>query len=261
MSIIPLKPIGPEEQSPSNLIIFSKPKVGKTTIVSKLPDCLILGFEKGSKFITGLKIEVESIDHLKKIAAEIKQYKEEHGKSPYKYVAIDTATALEEMGAVYGEYLYSKTLPGKNWFKKDSDGKLAADSGKKKYGNLESMPDGAGYRFIREGVMQLINIIKTFAPRLIILAHIKEIYLDKDGVTFTTSDLDLGGKLKRIITSSSDAIGYLYRKGNKNILSFKTKEDVACGARPAHLRNKEVVISELLENDEFVTHWNEIYID
>jgi hypothetical protein len=73
-------------------------------------------------------------------------------------------------------------------------------------------------------------------------------------------DLDLTGKIKRIVSSQSDAIGYLYRKGNQNILTFKTKDDVACGARPVHLRNQDIVVSELVEG-EFVAHWSKVYID
>jgi hypothetical protein len=73
-------------------------------------------------------------------------------------------------------------------------------------------------------------------------------------------DLDLTGKIKRIVSSQSDAIGYLYRKGNQNILTFKTKDDVACGARPTHLRNQEIVVSELTE-EGFKSHWDKVYID
>jgi len=62
------------------------------------------------------------------------------------------------------------------------------------------------------------------------------------------------------MTSQSDAVGYLYRKGNTNILSFATNDSVACGARPAHLRNKEIVLSEL-KDDNFTTHWDKVYID
>lgn len=144
MSLLPLEEIGPESQSPENLIIFSKPKVGKTELVSKLPKCLILDFEKGSKFIKGYKVKIDSVETLKKIGLEIKEYRKAKGVYPYNYVAIDTTTALEEMGALHGETLYSKTIPGKNWFKKEPDGKLAEDSGKRKYGNLEGMPEGAG---------------------------------------------------------------------------------------------------------------------
>lgn len=68
-------------------------------------------------------------------------------------------------------------------------------------------------------------------------------------------------KIKRILSSQSDAIGYMYRKNsNQNVLSFATRDDVACGARPQHLRNAEIVISEMTDKG-LVTHWDKIYID
>ena len=86
--------------------------------------------------------------------------------------------------------------------------------------------------------------------------------LEKDGANFSAMDIDLTGKLKRITAAHVDAIGYLYRKGSKkNILSFKTAGDVTCGARPEHLKNKEIVISELDEDGKLITHWNQIFID
>jgi hypothetical protein len=74
-------------------------------------------------------------------------------------------------------------------------------------------------------------------------------------------DLDLTGKLKRITTSNSDAIGYLHRKGDKNVLSFRATSDVTCGARPEHLRNQEIVISEIDENGEYKTYWDKVFVD
>jgi hypothetical protein len=85
--------------------------------------------------------------------------------------------------------------------------------------------------------------------------------LEKNGSTFSVKELDLTGKLKRITTSNSDAIAYLYRKGDTNVLSFYTSDDVGCGARPAHLRNQEIVISEVNEDGEYITHWDKIFVD
>ena len=73
-------------------------------------------------------------------------------------------------------------------------------------------------------------------------------------------DLDLTGKLKRIASSNSDAIGYLFRRGNKNVLSFKTTDEISCGARPEHLRNKEIELSELVD-EKVVVSWDKIFID
>jgi hypothetical protein len=43
-------------------------------------------------------------------------------------------------------------------------------------------------------------------------------------------------------------------------LSFRTNEEVTCGARPEHLRNKEIVISEMKEG-VLKTSWDEVFIN
>lgn len=85
--------------------------------------------------------------------------------------------------------------------------------------------------------------------------------LEKNGVEVNSIELDLTGKIKRIHSSKADAIGYLYRKGKQNILSFKTTDDIACGARCAHLRDQEFVVSELKEDGTISVDWSKIYID
>jgi hypothetical protein len=129
--VLPTKKIPAEEVNPKNLIIFSKPKTGKTSLVAELPNCLILDLEKGSNYVDALKIKVESFDHLKEIGKEILK----QGK-PYDYIAIDTITALEEMATGYAEILYSQTPIGKKWF--------LPGGGKEKYKVITFLPDGAG---------------------------------------------------------------------------------------------------------------------
>jgi len=253
--ILPTKKVKASSQSPKNLIIFSKPKVGKTSLLAELEDALLIDMEEGSDFVDALKIKAKSWSDIKAIGAEIRKQ-----GNPYKYIVLDTITALEEICIPYAEVLYSKKPMGKNWFKKAASGKLAADSGKAQYGNILNLPNGAGYAFLREAMTKIIDYVKTLAPRIILVGHIKDVMLEKKGAEFTSSDLDLTGKIKRILSSQSDAIGYLYRKGNQNILSFATNDSVACGARPAHLRNQEIVVSEMTD-EGLVTHWNRIYID
>lgn len=252
---LPKKKSAAVHKSPKNLIIFSKPKVGKTSLLAELDDCLILDLEKGSDYVDAMKIQVSSVEEIKAIGEQIK--KEDY---PYKYIAIDTITALEEMCVPYAEKIYSKTSIGKNWFKVNADGSLASDSGKAIYGNILQMPNGAGYPYLRDAFTRVIEYVKTLAPRIILIGHIKDVLLEKAGGDFNALDLDLTGKLKRITTSQSDAIGYLYRKGSKNILSFKTTDEVSCGARPEHLRNQEITVSEL-KDGKMTTHWDKIYID
>lgn len=244
--VLPTKKVDAEVKSPKNLIIFSKPKVGKTTLLANLDNCLIVDLEDGADYVSAMKIKAKSIEDIKKIGKAIKE-----ANYPYKYVAIDTITALEEMCIPMAEDMYSKSSMGKNWF---TEGKL-------KYGSILNMPNGAGYPWLREAFTKVIDYVKTWAPRVILVGHVKDIVLEKNGSEFNALDLDLTGKLKRITSSQSDAIGYLYRKGNKNVLSFKTTDEISCGARPEHLRNKEVVLSELNEDNTMTINWNNVYID
>jgi len=244
--VLPMTKVSAETKSPKNLIIFSKPKVGKTTLLSQLENCLILDLEDGSDYVDAIKLKARSIDDIRAIGKAIKE-----AGYPYKYVAVDTITALEEMCIPFAEDLYSKSSMGKNWF----------TDGKPKYGSILNMPNGAGYPWLREAFTKVVDYLKTWAPRIILVGHVKDVVLDKNGSEFNALDLDLTGKLKRITSSQSDAIGYLFRKGNKNILSFKTTDEISCGARPEHLRNKEVVLSELNDEETLTTFWQNVYID
>ena len=243
---LPLEKVKATSQSPSNLIIFSKPKTGKTTLFASLENCLILDLENGADYIDAIKIKASSVEEIKHIGKAIKD-----AGNPYDYVAVDTITALEEMCVPYAEELYSRTPMGKNWF----------TSGKAQYGSILSLPNGAGYPYLREAFTKVIDYIKTWAPRIILIGHVKDTLLEKNGSEFNSLDLDLTGKLKRISCSNSDAIGYLYRKGRTNILSFKTSDEIACGARPEHLRNQEFVVSELTDDNKIKVDWSKIYID
>ena len=40
-----------------------------------------------------------------------------------------------------------------------------------------------------------------------------------------------------------------------------TTDEIACGARPEHLRSQEIVISEPGEDGKIITHWDKVYID
>jgi hypothetical protein len=242
---LPTKVVKALTKSPKDLIIFSKPKVGKSSLVAGLENCLLLDFEDGSDYIDAMKLKVNSIAELREIGVAIKE-----AGFPYKYLAVDTITALEDKCIGYAEELYSKSSMGQNWF----------TQGKPKYGIITNLPNGAGYPWLRQAFSKVIEFIKGLAPRVILLGHVKDTVLEKAGSEVNSLDLDLTGKIKRITASNSDAIGYLYRKGNKNIISFKTTDEVACGARPEHLRNQEIVISEVTD-EGLVTNWSSIYID
>ena len=237
--VLPTKKVKAERVNPKRLIIYSKPKTGKTTAFAGLDSNLIFDLENGADYVEALKLKVNSLQELLDAGKAIKA-----GGFPYKYVTIDTVTALEDMVMPLAIKLYRNTSMGKNY---DGD-------------NVLSLPNGAGYLYLRQAFFQVLDFIDTLAPHIILSGHIKDKQVDDKGEMVLAANIDLTGKIKSLICANADAIGYMYRKGNKTILSFKTTEEVTCGARPEHLRNEEIVVSELNDKGKLVFHWDKIYV-
>jgi hypothetical protein len=237
--VLPTKKVGPQRVNPKRLIIYSKPKTGKTSAFAGLNDNLIIDLENGADYVEALKIQVTSLQELLDAGKAIKA-----AGNPYKYVTIDTVTALEDMVGPLAIKLYKNTSMGKSY---DGD-------------NILSLPNGAGYLYLRQAFFQVLDFIDTLAPHIILAGHIKDKQVDDKGEMVLAANIDLTGKIKSLICANADAIGYVFRKGNKTILSFKTSEEVTCGARPEHLRNEEIVVSEMNDKGELEFHWDKIYV-
>jgi len=224
--VLPTKKVKAERVNPKRIVIYSKPKTGKTTAYAGLEDNLIIDLENGADYVEALKVKVSSLQELLDTGKAIKA-----AGNPYKYITIDTVTALEDMIMPLAIKLYRQTPMGKNY---DGD-------------NVTTLPNGAGYLYIRQAFFQVLDFIDTLAPTIILSGHIKDKVVDDKGEMVMSANIDLTGKIKSLICANADAIGYMYRKGNQTILSFKTNEEVTCGARPEHLRNEEIVISEMID--------------
>lgn len=235
-------------KSPRKMLIYSAPKVGKTTAGAMLDNALIMDLEAGSDFVDALKVTINSIPDIRAYGEEILK----QGK-PYRYGIVDTTTKLEEMVLPLAAKMYRDTPMGKNWGKLP-DGKDDPSA------NVLSLPNGGGYLYLRESYNMVTSYIDTLFPRLIYFGHIKEKFLEKNGKEVSAKDIDLTGKIRNIACANADAIGYMYREGNQTIISFKTTQEIICGARPEHLRNQEIVVLEQVDG-KFVSHWDKIYID
>jgi hypothetical protein len=128
-------------------------------------------------------------------------------------------------------------------------------------GNILALPNGAGYLYLRNAFEMMLNKVAASADRLILLAHIKDKMIGKEGKELAAKDIDLTGRLKQIVCANADAIGYLYREGKKNVITFETQEEVTCGARPLHLRNRVFTLSEQDDKGNTTVYWDKIYID
>jgi hypothetical protein len=236
--VLPTKKVKAERVNPKRIVIYSKPKTGKTTAYAGLEDNLILDLENGSDYVEALKVKVSNLQELLDTGKAIKA-----AGNPYKFITVDTVTALEDMIMPLAIKLYRQTPMGKNF---DGD-------------TVVTLPNGAGYLYIRQAFFQVLDFIDTLAPTIILSGHIKDKVVDDKGEMVMSANIDLTGKIKSLICANADAIGYMYRKGNKTILSFKTNEEVTCGARPEHLRNEEIVITEMIDG-VLKTSWEKVFV-
>ena len=105
MIVLPKEKVKAKVENPRFLIIFGKPKAGKTTLASRLDNNLIVDLEGGSEFLEALSIQARSVNDLAEIANQIRQKITQTGTKPYKYIAIDNATRLEEICLPYAATL------------------------------------------------------------------------------------------------------------------------------------------------------------
>jgi hypothetical protein len=235
---LPTEKIKVTTQNPKNLILFGLPKVGKTTLAAYLPSCLLVDLEDGSDYVEAYKVKVKSVEEILELCKEIKK-----AGNPYQFIVVDTVTALEDMCMSLAIQLYQGTAMGASW------------SGS----NILTLPNGAGYLYIRMAFFKVIGWFEAVCPNVILLGHVKDSQLEKAGTEFNLKDLDLVGKVKRIASANSDAIGYVFRNlENQTVINFGNGEELMCGARPEHLSGKEIIVGEKIDG-KFVSYWERIY--
>ena len=206
--------------NPKTLLLYGAPKVGKTTALSQLNDCLILDTEGGANMIEGY---VESVSNREELIKVLKEAQDGHD---YKYVAVDTIDKIA------------------TW----AENAVCAEE------NVSAVQDlafGKGFGMVREKVLNTVKILKEIFPHVIIIGHRKwaRAVVDSKAIVEPES-LDLTGKLKNMLMADCDAIGYVYRdeeKGNL-MVTFQSNDALEAGSRSPHLKGKELELK-----------WNLIY--
>jgi Cdc6-like AAA superfamily ATPase len=250
---LPLKKVKATRINPKKIIIFGKPKVGKTTALSNLENCLILDLEGGSSYVDAVKIDILEISRannetpisvLKQIIDKLKSSNKENNGFVYKYGAIDTISMLEDMVMPIAVSLYKQTAMGRNF---QSD-------------NVLTLPNGAGYQYTRQALWLVLEELEQCFDTLIILGHLKDKLVEKEGKEMTERGLDLIGKSASILCSQVDAIGYMYRDENQTIVNFAPSESIICGSRSEHLKNKKVTLIESDDAGNITVDWSQIFL-
>jgi len=216
--------------SPRILFLYGAPKVGKTTKLAELDNNLILDTEEGTRAIDAVKVNITSLKDLAVYGEEILK----QGR-PYKYISIDVIDAIEDWAEEEATKIYKASTIGANF---------TGDS-------VLDLPQGAGYRWLRDSFFRITRYISTLADRVIVIGHLRDKSITISGKEVDAKDINLTGKIKTIMASKSDAIGYVFRdKEGVLMVTFEAKDEVTCGARHPHLAGKTIPLE-----------WDSIYID
>lgn len=247
----PTTPKKPLNTNPKSLVLFSKPKQGKTTALSLLKNNLIIDLEEGSDHVGGLTVKANSFKELSLVRVGLKKQ-----AITYDYITFDTTTMLEEYSKELAKKLYQDTPMGKNW------GKPHPVTGKILPGqdDITKLPNGAGYFYVRQAFLKIIDGFRPFVNKCIILSgHVNDKLVNKEGEEVSEMQLDLSGKLARIVCSKVDSIGLLHRKKDKVYVNFDGGGDSIIESRSEHLRGKEILLTEKDDSGEIKAYWNKIF--
>jgi replication-associated recombination protein RarA len=70
----------PSNQNPRRMILFGKPKTGKTTALAGLDNLLILDTEDGVKYLSCFAVSAKTVEEFGLIAKAITEEKEKTGQ-------------------------------------------------------------------------------------------------------------------------------------------------------------------------------------
>lgn len=256
-----------ESYNPKMLIIGGKPKMGKSSFIAAIDDNLIIDLEDGYRALSVMKVQARNVANLEEIRNAIIAKGKELKKAPYRFITIDNATRLEEMSISLANQMFRETPMGAKWgILMDSNGMPKKDP---KTGNfildpkadVRSLPNGGGYMYTRKALRKLIDMFKPLCETLILVTHIKDKTIRKNEEEVSEMSIDLAGKLADVICGEADAVGMIYREGNKTYLTFEGGENTIREARSPHLRGKKFLIAESNENNEVVFNASQIFIN
>lgn len=172
MIVLPTERKKAENYNPSLLVLFGKPKSGKSTLMAALDSNLIIDLENGYRALSVMDVQVRSAEQLFQVKGIIEAKMQQEGKFPYRFITIDNATRLEEMSLPYAAHLYRSTAMGQGWgkIKDPKTGKFEIDP----KADVRLLPNGAGYLYLRQAIRKMIDMFKPLCETLILVAHVKD---------------------------------------------------------------------------------------
>ncbi len=219
-------------RDPRMLLIYGPPKIGKTTMLAQLQtiapnrNLIVETDPRGAELVSCLSLQVNSMAELTTVIETIKAQSKTTGKRPYDFIAFDTIDKIEEWAEIEATAAYKKSSIGCNF------------TG----ASVLELPKGGGYLHLRRIFTEMLYRTFNLADNIIFVSHIRDKMIESVAGKGDVSakDLDLTGKIKSIVCSMVDGIGYVSRDKDQNMtISFVTQEDVVCGSRCPHLKGQK----------------------
>ena len=199
----------PISLNPKITLLYGAPKVGKSTMLSQLQDCLIIDTEQGANMLDAYVYNVDTREELLAFYKEAAEHK-------YKYFALDTVDKLVE------------------WIEQSILKEYEIES-------INDLPYGKGFGLVRTKVINHLKKLASLVDHLIVIGHRKTATAIDNSNAVEPESLDISGKLKNMIMAQCDAIGYVHRDEEENLMvSFKSGKALEAGSRCDHLRGQVI---------------------
>lgn len=262
---LPTKRSEVENYNPSMVVFFGRPKAGKSSLMASLDNNLILDCEDGYRSLPVMKLQVRTSRDFFDVKNLLAKKMQETGNKPYRFITIDNATRLETFSLDLAAFKYRNTSMGQGWgMLKDAKGMPVIKDGKTipdPKADVRLLPNGAGWLYCRAAIKEIIDMFKPYCETLILVAHVKDKQIKREGKEMNEMSVDLAGKTADIICGEADAIGLIYREGNKTYISFEGGDDTIKEARPLHLRGKKFCVAESDEQNNLKIDMSQIFIE
>lgn len=167
------------------ILLYSKPKVGKTSFAAQLKKNLFLATEIGYNAIDG--ITAVPISKWTDIKTAVKQLKDPRARELYQTVTIDTITLAAD--------LCEKFVLQREGVSK-----------------INEIPYGQGWKMVAKELQDTLREITILGYGLILICHSKEKasgYSDADGNPITSVEPDLSKNVYSVCSALCDLISYI----------------------------------------------------